>query len=129
VGPHAGRDELAAILEFVRPGDELVAVKLDRLVRSTRDVLNLVHELEQKNAGVRVVEPQFCTSTDTGRVVVTVLGMVAEMRRFILERQRAGIEAAEKKGCTRAASHSGRSGGKMHGEGKAPTVAAVSRSV
>ena len=95
----AGRDELAAILEFIRPGDELVVVKLDRLGRSTREVLNLVHELEQKGAGLRVLEPEFCTSTDTGRILVTVLGMVAEMeRRFILERQRAGIEAAKKKG-------------------------------
>jgi DNA invertase Pin-like site-specific DNA recombinase len=94
-----GRDELAAILEFIRPGDELVLVKLDRLGRSTRDVLNLVHELEQKGAGLRVLEPEFCTSTDTGRILVTVLGMVAEMeRRFILERQRAGIEAAKAKG-------------------------------
>jgi DNA invertase Pin-like site-specific DNA recombinase len=95
----AGRDELAAILEFVRPDDELVVVKLDRLGRSTRDVLNLVHELEQKGAGLRVLEPEFCTSTDTGRILVTVLGMVAEMeRRFILDRQRVGIEAARRKG-------------------------------
>jgi DNA invertase Pin-like site-specific DNA recombinase len=95
----AGRDELAAILEFIRPGDELVVVKLDRLGRSTRDVLNLVHELEQKAAGLRVLEPEFCTSTDTGRILVTVLGMVVEMeRRFILERQRAGIDAAKRKG-------------------------------
>ncbi len=43
-----GRDELASILEFIRAGDELVVVKLDRLGRSTRDVLNLVHELEAK---------------------------------------------------------------------------------
>ena len=100
----AGRDELAAILEFIRAGDELVVVKLDRLGRSTRDVLNLVHELEQKGAGLRVLEPEpeFCTSTNTGRILVTVLGMVAEMeRRFILERQRAGIEAAKKKGVYR----------------------------
>jgi DNA invertase Pin-like site-specific DNA recombinase len=94
-----GRDELAAVLEFIRPGDELVVVKLDRLGRSTRDVLNLVHELEQKGAGLRVLEPEFCTSTDTGRILVTVLGMVAEMeRKFILERQRTGIEAAKKNG-------------------------------
>jgi DNA invertase Pin-like site-specific DNA recombinase len=46
----AGRDELAAILQFIRPGDELVVVKLERLGRATRDVLNLVHELEQKGA-------------------------------------------------------------------------------
>jgi DNA invertase Pin-like site-specific DNA recombinase len=95
----AGRDELAAILEFIRAGDELVVVKLDRLGRSTRDVLNLVHELEQKGAGLRVLEPEFCTSSDTGRILVTVLGMVAEMeRRFILERQRVGIDAAKKNG-------------------------------
>jgi DNA invertase Pin-like site-specific DNA recombinase len=42
---------------------------------------------------------KFCTSTDTGRILVTVLGMVAEMeRRFIMERQRAGLEAAKKRG-------------------------------
>ena len=95
----AGRDELASILDFIRPGDELVVVKLDRLGRSTRDVLNLVHELEEKGAGLRVLEPEFCTSTDTGRILVTVLGMVVEMeRRFILERQRVGIDAAKEEG-------------------------------
>ncbi len=74
-------------------------VKLDRLGRSTRDVLNLVHELDQKGAGLRVLEPEFCTSTDTGRILVTVLGMVAEMeRRLLLERQKVGIEAAKEKG-------------------------------
>jgi Resolvase, N terminal domain len=54
---------LAAILEFIRPRDELVAVKLDRL-RSTRDVLNLVHEIEQTGAGLRVLEPEFCNRTE-----------------------------------------------------------------
>jgi DNA invertase Pin-like site-specific DNA recombinase len=125
----AGRDELAAILEFIRPGDELVVVKLDRLGRSTRDVLNLVHELEQKNAGLRVLEPEFCTSSDTGRILVTVLGMVAEMeRRFILERQRAGIEAAKKKGVYKGRKPSVPVDAvrKMRGEGRGPAeIAAV----
>jgi DNA invertase Pin-like site-specific DNA recombinase len=48
-----GRDQLATLLEFIGPGDVLVCVKLDRLGRSTRDVLNLVHELDQKGAYVR----------------------------------------------------------------------------
>src|SRR5215213_4084207 len=52
-----GRDELASILEFIRAGDELVVVKLDRLERSTRDVLNLVHELEEEGAALTVLEP------------------------------------------------------------------------
>jgi hypothetical protein len=50
--------ELATILDFIRPGDTLVVVKLDRLGRSTRDVLNLVHELESKGAHLRVLEPE-----------------------------------------------------------------------
>src|SRR5258708_16453947 len=124
----AGRDELAAILEFIRASDELVVVKLDRLGSWTRDVLNLVHELEQKSAGLRVLEAEFCTSTDTGRILVTVLGMVAEMeRRFILERQRAGIEAAKKKGV-----YKGRKPSvpvdevrKLHGKGKRPAEIAT----
>jgi DNA invertase Pin-like site-specific DNA recombinase len=94
-----GRDELASILEFIRAGDELVVVKMDRLGRSTRDVLNLVHELEAKGAALTVLEPTFSTKDATGSILVTVLGMVAEMeRRFIRERQQAGIEAAKAKG-------------------------------
>jgi DNA invertase Pin-like site-specific DNA recombinase len=98
----AERDELASIMEFIRAGDELVVVKLDRLGRSTRDVLNLVHELEGKGAALTVLEPAFSTKDATGSILVNVLGMVAEMeRRFIGERQRVGIEAAKLKGVYR----------------------------
>ena len=94
-----GRDELASILEFIRPGDVLVVSKLDRLGRNTRDALNLVHELDQKGACLRVLEPALDTCGPMGRMVVTVLGMVAEMELgFLKERQRAGIEAAKAKG-------------------------------
>ncbi|WP_062230634.1 recombinase family protein [Aureimonas sp. N4] len=94
-----GRDELETILQFLREGDELVVVRLDRLGRSTRDVLNIVHDLDQAGASLRVLDPELTTSGDLGRLVVTVLGMVAEMEhRFILERQRAGIEAAKGRG-------------------------------
>lgn len=97
-----GRDELSSIMEFIRRGDELCVVKLDRLGRSTRDVLNLVHELEAKGAALTVLEPSFSTKDPTGSILVTVLGMVAEMeRKFILERQKAGIEAAKAKGVYR----------------------------
>jgi DNA invertase Pin-like site-specific DNA recombinase len=95
----SGRTELETILEFIRSGDTLVVVKLDRLGRSTRDVLNLVHELESKGAALHVLEPQIETSTPEGRIILTTLSMVAEMElTFIKERQRAGIEAAKTKG-------------------------------
>ena len=48
------RDELARIMDFLHAADELVVVKLDRLGRSTRDVLNLVHDFEAKGAALTV---------------------------------------------------------------------------
>ncbi|MDI1325361.1 MAG: recombinase family protein [Brevundimonas sp.] len=94
-----GRGELGAILDFIREGDELVVVRLDRLARSTRDTLNIVAELEAKGASLRVLEPEISTGGDLGRIVITTLGMVAELERsFLLERQRAGIEAAKARG-------------------------------
>jgi DNA invertase Pin-like site-specific DNA recombinase len=90
---------LASIMEFIRSGDTLVVAKLDRLGRSTRDVLNLVHELEQRSASLRVLEPAIDTGGPMGKMVLTVLGMVAEMEiGFIRDRQRAGIETAKEKG-------------------------------
>ena len=98
-GSRNGRNELASILDFIRPGDVLIVVKLDRLGRNTRDVLNLVHELEEKGASLRVLEPAIDTGGAMGRMVLTVLGMVAEMELgFIRDRQRAGIDAAKAKG-------------------------------
>ncbi|MDK3075835.1 recombinase family protein [Sedimentitalea sp. JM2-8] len=94
-----GRTELATTLEFLRAGDELVVHRLDRLGRSTRDVLNLVHELDAKGASLRVLEPEVTTAGDMGRMFITVLGMVADIElKFIRDRQRAGIEAAKGRG-------------------------------
>ena len=94
-----GRSELETVMTFIRLGDTLVVVKLDRLGRSTRDVLNLVHELEQRGAALRVLEPAIDTGGPMGKMVLTVLGMVAEMElSFIKDRQRAGIEAAKARG-------------------------------
>ena len=100
-----GRDELASILEFVRPGDTLVVHKLDRLGRNTRDVLNLVHELDERGACLRVLEPAIDTCGPMGRMVLTVLGMVAEMELgFIKERQTGGHRRRKGEGrSTRAA--------------------------
>ena len=94
-----GREQLQAVLDFIRRGDTLVVMKLDRLGRSTRDVLNIVHELEAKGASLRVLEPAISTAGPMGKVMLTVLGMVSEMELgFIKERQRAGIESAKAAG-------------------------------
>ena len=94
-----GRPELATVLQFLRAGDELVVTRLDRLGRDTRDVLNLIYECEQRGASVTVLDPHVSTRGEMGHVVLTVLGMVAQMeRRFIKERQREGIERAKADG-------------------------------
>ncbi|MGO7666545.1 recombinase family protein [Rhizobium ruizarguesonis] len=94
-----GRTELATIIEFLREGDELLVTRLDRLGRDTRDVLNIVHECEQRGAFVTILDPHVSTRGEMGNVILTVLGMVAQMeRRFIKERQREGIDKAKSAG-------------------------------
>lgn len=94
-----GRRELATVIEFLRTGDELVVTRLDRLGRDTRDVLNIVHECQQRGAFVTILDPHVSTRGEMGQVILTVLGMVAQMeRRFIRERQREGIEKARAAG-------------------------------
>ena len=68
-GKRGSRTELATILDFVRPGDLLVVVRLDRLARSTRDVLNIIHDLHERGAALRVLEPAVSTDGPLGKVV------------------------------------------------------------
>ena len=94
-----GRSELATVIAFLRSGDEVVVARLDRLGRDTRDVLNIVHEVEQKGAHVTVLDPHISTRSTTGHMLFTVLGMVAQMeRRFMKDRQRDGIARAKAEG-------------------------------
>jgi DNA invertase Pin-like site-specific DNA recombinase len=100
-GNRNGRTELATILDFLRPGDTLTIVRLDRLARSARDVYNIIHEIHQRGASLRVLEPAISPDGPLGKTILGVLGMVAEMElTFIRERQRAGINAAKLKGFT-----------------------------
>ncbi|MEP3629181.1 MAG: recombinase family protein [Hyphomicrobiales bacterium] len=94
-----GRKELKTIIEFLRQGDELIVTRLDRLGRDTRDVLNIIHDCEQRGAFVTILDPHVSTRGEMGYMVLTVLGMVAQMeRRFIKERQREEIERAKANG-------------------------------
>jgi DNA invertase Pin-like site-specific DNA recombinase len=98
-GSREGRTELATVIEFLREGDELVATRLDRLGRDTRDVLNIVHECHQRGAFVTILDPHVSTRGEMGQVILTILGMVAQMeRRFLRERQREGIQRAKAAG-------------------------------
>jgi DNA invertase Pin-like site-specific DNA recombinase len=98
----AVREQLSAALDFVREGDTLVVTKIDRLARSTADLLGIVAKLEAKQVALRVLDfggSEVDTRSPTGRMLLTMFGAVAEFERAImLERQRAGIAKAKAEG-------------------------------
>jgi DNA invertase Pin-like site-specific DNA recombinase len=98
----AARAQLTAVIEFVRSGDTLVVSKLDRLARSTNDLLKIVAELEAKDVGLRILDfggTDVDTQSATGRMLLTIMAAVAEAERaMMLERQKAGIAKAKSEG-------------------------------
>ncbi|MFC5697437.1 recombinase family protein [Pseudomonas sp. GCM10022186] len=95
----AHRAQLDAAIEFSREGDTFVVTKLDRLARSIGDLLQILRRLELKMVEVRILNLGLDTSTPTGKLILTVLGGVAEWERtMMLERQREGIAKAKKAG-------------------------------
>lgn len=95
-----GRDELAILLDFIRPGDTIVVTKLDRLARNTLDMLSIITEIGNKGAGFKsIAEPWADTTSPAGKLMLTVMAGVAEFERArIKERQREGIERAKSEG-------------------------------
>ncbi len=88
-----------AALEFAREGDVFVVTKIDRLARSVADLLALVEKLSAKVVALKILSMGVDTSTPTGKLMVRVLGAVAEFERAImLERQREGIAKARAAG-------------------------------
>ena len=95
----AARDQLAAALDYCRDGDTLVVTKLDRPARSTAHLLEIVETLQGKGAALRVQDMSLDTGTANGRMMLTILGAMAQFEREImLERQREGIEKARREG-------------------------------
>ena len=93
------RPELKLLLEFMREGDVLMVTRLDRLARSVGDLCNIVKELEKKKCTLRCTQQAIETETSTGRLLVQILGVVAEFELEIRrERQLAGITKARAEG-------------------------------
>jgi DNA invertase Pin-like site-specific DNA recombinase len=97
------RDGRAALEDLlcrgIRKGDTVVCTRLDRLARSTRDLLQISETLEAKGVNLKVLEQPIDTSTPTGRLFFTILGAFGEFEASIrAERQREGIDAAKAKG-------------------------------
>ena len=99
-GARADRAELARLLDLVREGDAVVVTRLDRLARSTKQLLGIVERLDGAGAGIRsLAEPWADTTTPAGRMVLTVFAGIAEFERaLIAERTGKGRHAARERG-------------------------------
>src|SRR5215467_2267538 len=96
-GAKTDRPELAKVVRKLDEGDVLVVTRLDRLARSTRDLLNTLGTVTQKGAGFRSLADTWAdTTTPHGRLLLTVLGGLAEFERELI-RARTGEGRARAK--------------------------------
>ena len=101
-GKKDDRPGLASCLQALREGDTLVVWKLDRLGRSLRHLVNVVHDLTSRGVGLRVLTGQGAaidTTTPAGKLVFGIFASLAEFERdLISERTRAGLASARARG-------------------------------
>lgn len=84
-GAVAERDELGRVLAMLEGGDTLVVTRLDRLARSTRNLLNVIAAITEKGAHLRSLRDSWAdTDTAHGRLMLTVLGGIAEFERELI---------------------------------------------
>ena len=96
-GAKTDRPELAKLLRRLEPGDVLVVTRLDRLARSTRDLLNILHTLGERSVGFKSLADTWAdTTTPHGRLLVTMLAGIAEFERELI-RARTGDGRARAK--------------------------------
>lgn len=98
-GKNTDRPQLNAMLDFVREGDVVVVESISRFARSTRDLLNLVNGLNDKQVDFISQKESIDTKTPQGKFMLTVFAAMAELERDqILQRQKEGIAAAKAAG-------------------------------
>lgn len=98
-GVRAERPGLTRALEMLREGDTLVVWKLDRLGRSVKQLVDMVGELHRRGVQFKSLTDAIDTGTPAGRFFFHVMASLAEMEReLIIERTRAGLDAAKQLG-------------------------------
>ena len=98
-GKNDDRGGLKLLLTKARKGDAILISKLDRLGRNTRDMINIIEELDSRGIAVRFLDDGISTEGAMGKMVVTILAAVAQAERArILERTNEGRKAAMEAG-------------------------------
>lgn len=98
-GARLDRPALTEMLRSLRAGDEVVVFKLDRLARSTRELIQIVDELEHRSIKLRSMTELLDTGSASGRLFFHIMSSISEFERQNLrERVRAGIDSARNHG-------------------------------
>lgn len=98
-GKDTNRPQLQSMLDFVREGDTVYIHDFSRLARSTKDLLDIVEKLNSKGVHLVSNKENIDSSTPTGKLMLTMIGAIAEFeRQNLLERQREGIAIAKREG-------------------------------
>jgi DNA invertase Pin-like site-specific DNA recombinase len=99
-GAKTDRAELAKLLRRLEPGDVLVVTRLDRLARSTKDLLNVIAAIAERGAGFKSLKDVWADTTSPhGRLMLTVLGGLAEFERELIRaRTGEGRKRAQERG-------------------------------
>lgn len=98
-GKQFERAGLTELIDHARPGDTLCVVRLDRLGRSLKELLETVDDLKSRGINLISLEEKLDTSSAAGELVFHVFGAIAHFeRRLISERTKDGIAAARKRG-------------------------------
>ncbi len=95
-----GRPQFKKLMKALLPGDVVVVTKLDRLARSTRDLANILHQLDEQDCGLVSLTETWCdTTTPVGKLMLTIMGGIAEFERTLIRaRTEEGIARARSKG-------------------------------
>lgn len=98
-GRKVKRPKFDEMLEGLSKGDTIIVYKLDRLGRSTRQLVNLVEELEERGISLVIIKEGLDTTSHTGKLIFTILSAVAEMEASLIsERTREALAVSDKKG-------------------------------
>lgn len=94
------RPQLEAMLQFARTGDAIVVTRLDRLGRSTRQLLDTVETFKDRGVGLRsLAEPWADTTSEAGKLIMTVFAGIAEFERSLIRTRTAeGRKKAQERG-------------------------------
>lgn len=98
-GKSTDRPQLKKMMSYVRKGDTVIVSEISRFARNTKDLLELIEILTEKEVGFVSQKEAIDTSTPTGKFMLTIFGAVSELERaYILSRQSEGIAIAKKQG-------------------------------